>query len=858
MSEPPKAKFTSFTTTKGCLAKTFGLDEDGKLTKKRPGKISKGSYSVHNVGLARLQKGLRNLTNKQCICLGTPDHREGGSITWNKDHLKRGCPDDPIPRSADYFKFKPQPTFFLIDVDGINQPLDDIINKISMVVPGFAESGRLIVNSSSSGIHNKEGILLKDSTSAHIYLIVEDGTDIPRFMGVLFDRLWLNGLGRIMVSSSGSMLVRCIIDDAVKGPERIIYEADPVLKDGLIQNRPESEYLHGMMLDTSLLLNLTAEEQEQLKQQKDDEKDKTRPASELIGKQYDIDHVDKLIKRRNITKEHAVRVVASRKNHLLEDDDILYFDDGEFRSVGEVLTKGESYHGKSLADPLEPDYNGGSTTTARFFWNDGNPVINSFCHGGAKYRFVSADGGILLKKDKKKEKDKEENKTEIAESNKTLAMMLRRFVYMRNGNIVADLDKPQQHALMRKEEFTTAFRTLGKIFLNGNDKPVKAVDAFFDDPRRKAVVGERYYPGREKIFSDEGVNWFNPFYMPEFVYTDKRDKIGLIVDHFDYLFPEEKSRFMCWLAWTLLEPCTRVKFTPLLIARHHGTGRGFVVELIHKLLGQWNCTAVEMPTLAGQSSEGQYHNYLHNTIFCSLPEVKVAGADAFAVDDKIRSKLTEDTLPLNLKYGGNGTYPVFTNFLMMTNHMNALVLTKADRRMEIFEHFHEPKKEQYYTDLYLAIEDTEALTQVYSWLVDVKKKNEKSFNPKGRALMSKAKLRLIGGGDGNIDTWFEFYLSIVDADVVTFTAIKEAMVQMYREEVKDDNNEAVNYINEKKSQIVALVKSRCGKCLEGKQMRYGTGRVRVWAVKNLEFWVNTEDRDKIKEELDKSLEESPF
>jgi hypothetical protein len=70
--------------------------------------------------------------------------------------------------------------------------------------------------------------------------------------------------------------------------------------------------------------------------------------------------------------------------------------------VGEVLDNGLEYDKKPLADPLEPEYDGGSMTKAKFYWNDGKPSINSFAHGQIKYSFKRFQKAELPKKDARK------------------------------------------------------------------------------------------------------------------------------------------------------------------------------------------------------------------------------------------------------------------------------------------------------------------------------------------------------------------------------------------------------------------------------------------------------------------------
>lgn len=840
--------------TVGCLTKTFGI-ENGNVTKKFPGKINEGKFRTFSVTLEQFKAGLAGFKSNEAICTGTHIKEEFGKIITqrfynylkNKNDFVNAC-----PKTKEFFIYKNQPTLFLFDVDGVDKSVDEVIEILSELIHGFNDAEKLIVPSSSSGLHDETGNLVSDSTSSHIYIIIKSGTDAERFMAAVVGRLWLAGHGKIVISKAGSMLERCLIDSLVASSERIIYEANPVLLDGVTQKRPEPRLIAGNILDSTLTLDLTGGEQEDVKEIISKAKDECRGEAERAKEK----HLERLAgnivksekrKGNEITKKHALACVRAAAKGKLDDNFLLYFaHKPKPVSVGDVKAAGEEFDSKSLADPMEPTYDGGSRTKAIFYWNDGeNPIINSFAHGTARYTFVKAKG--------EKEKKSADNKTA---TDATMSMMLKRFVYMRDGNNVIDLDKPPQYAKMKKVEFMTAFLTLGDVWVN--NKPKQAIQAFFCDKRRKAVVGERYHPSEPQLYRADGVRWFNPFHMPVFALTSARDKIHLLTDHLEYLFPGgQMARFVNWLAWTVIVPGVRMKNTPLLIAKNQGTGRGYLVQLITKLLGSWNCTSTEMPVLCGVVNEGQYHNYLSNSLFCAMHEVKVSGKDAFAVDDKIRSKLTEPELNLNLKFGRNGTVPIFTNFLMMSNHMDALVLTSDDRRIDVFEHFAPAKDEDYYDELYLALDDNDFLRQVKSWLVE-KKALATEFNPTGRAYSGLAKERLIGGGGNDIEIWFKEFCNIYENEVTTFGDIVEIMTEMCREEQDKTLLEAEGYIAENSRQIMALIKETFGKCNGGKRMKIDGQKKQVWALKNLEFWVNTNDTKMIRKELKGKNEETPF
>jgi hypothetical protein len=61
-------------------------------------------------------------------------------------------------------------------------------------------------------------------------------------------------------------------------------------------------------------------------------------------------------------------------------DFMLKFDKYGWISVADVMADLPKYDGATLADPLEPYYNGGRNV-AKFYINNGKLVIHSFAHG---------------------------------------------------------------------------------------------------------------------------------------------------------------------------------------------------------------------------------------------------------------------------------------------------------------------------------------------------------------------------------------------------------------------------------------------------------------------------------------------
>ncbi len=144
------------------------------------------------------------------------------------------------------------------------------------------------------------------------------------------------------------------------------------------------------MLDTRLLADLTADEEQEYERLVKEAKEKSRPAAREKEDEYVEQQAEILIQNetaggRTLSKDQAQKIVRERKSGQLSRRDILHFDSLGQVSVEDVLTDLPKYDGQTLCDPLEPET---GPNKAKFYSNLGSnkpPIIHSFLHGGANY-----------------------------------------------------------------------------------------------------------------------------------------------------------------------------------------------------------------------------------------------------------------------------------------------------------------------------------------------------------------------------------------------------------------------------------------------------------------------------------------
>jgi hypothetical protein len=259
-------EITVFTKANGPLTKRISLEPDGTI-KSDGSACLMASGTAERVSISELS-ALARLIEKfgpnQAPTLGSlRDDLPKKVKVSTKQKLNGQVRLDIIARTGANIIYQQGPAFALLDYDrkGMTAAVAGRLEKLGgfwaallSVLPALADVARVTRRSTSSGLYRADtGERLPDSGGVHVYLIVQDATDIERFLKTLHERCWLKGLGWMVVSKAGSLLERSIIDRTVFGGERLVFEADPVLKPPLKQDKASRRpvVVEGDVLDTA-------------------------------------------------------------------------------------------------------------------------------------------------------------------------------------------------------------------------------------------------------------------------------------------------------------------------------------------------------------------------------------------------------------------------------------------------------------------------------------------------------------------------------------------------------------------------------------------------------------------------------
>ena len=147
---------------------------------------------------------------------------------------------DMIARTSDYIAYEAGcPALALIDIDTKGMPatvgagiraLGGFWPALVSVLPELSDTGRVVRKSTTTGISRADtGETLLGSNGRHIFLLVQDGADVERFLRTLHDRCWLAGFGWMMVGAGGQLLDAQHRRSHGVRAERLVFEGTPVL-----------------------------------------------------------------------------------------------------------------------------------------------------------------------------------------------------------------------------------------------------------------------------------------------------------------------------------------------------------------------------------------------------------------------------------------------------------------------------------------------------------------------------------------------------------------------------------------------------------------------------------------------------
>ena len=333
-----------------------------------------------------------NAKQRDLFTLGVPEGlRAGGSLGITTVTAGAfGC----LARNQKIMHHSGNEGWCLIDIDakdarpeiaGRLATAELVLQAVGEIIPDLQRYEYVLFPSSSNGLLYPDGSPVKRS-GWHLFIKVSRQSDIPLILTTLLARAFIAGLGWCMVTKSGELRPRGLVDLALIPTNQPIFpgsvaECAPPLS----FNKPKPIINKGVSLPTPTINEVGRGAAHRLFVD-------MANSEEIVAQSDAAATAHKQTRRQKLADDgynlqQINAMMTSQSLEELEDDDVLYFNDGSKITVGEVLDSNDAkYNGMYMRDPFEPEYGTSRAvlrTRPRQDHPHEKPVILSFAHGGS-------------------------------------------------------------------------------------------------------------------------------------------------------------------------------------------------------------------------------------------------------------------------------------------------------------------------------------------------------------------------------------------------------------------------------------------------------------------------------------------
>jgi hypothetical protein len=398
--------------------------------------------------------------------------------------------------------------------------------------------------------------------------------------------------------------------------------------------------------------------------------------------------------------------------------------------------------------------------------------------------------------------------------------MLARYVQVTRGPLIVDVSNTYRR--LRPGEFTTAYAHCKVV---GEKSVVPVTGLWAQSERRMTADCLGFHPGQPQLYDELGLRHLNLWAPPQWPPTDVAAAAPFTA-HLEYLIPDQKSRddLLDWLAHAAQEPQVRPHHHFLLVAaKHEGTGRSWIADLLVRLWGERHATAVDLHSLINDN----FNSILSGKIITAVHEVMAPPDERHGHRDRLKSLLTDATLTVNEKHLVRWTERFCARFLMFTNAENALPLSERDRRIYAIRCTDTLQNESYYRELYARLADGHFLAAVWSLL---RTRSLHDFNPGRRPPLNEMKAAVIAAGRSDEQqTAVEFALAC-PYDVISSVDLMKVVAPKLDEEPERDTRARRN--------AVTAALREAGMQTSAKKVSIDGNATRVWILKDATRWAS--------------------
>lgn len=234
-----------------------------------------------------------------------------------------------------------------------------------------------------------------------------------------------------------------------------------------------------------------------------------------------------------------------------------------------------------------------------------------------------------------------------------------------------------------------------------------------------AVYDYAYDPSQplEMFFVNRGrkfVNVYSPTY-PEPDAKNARYAGELFQQHLANLIAEAEYRRILtdFMAYMVQFPGRKIRWA-VLLQGVEGCGKTFLAAAMKAVLGREH-----VKTLSGDVVTGGWCEWAFGYQLIVVEEIRISGTNRHEMMNRMKDKVTNDTIPINEKFRSGRDVDNISNYMMFSNHYDALTLTQGDRRYFVVKSSLQTKSqvvalgEDYFSKLFNMLRDMPGALRSY-------------------------------------------------------------------------------------------------------------------------------------------------
>ncbi len=311
-----------------------------------------------------------------------------------------------------------------------------------------------------------------------------------------------------------------------------------------------------------------------------------------------------------------------------------------------------------------------------------------------------------------------------------------------------------------------------------------------------------YLPGAAEEFEFEGKSCVNLFKMwPPANGEMNPEVIETVLEHAKRRFPEDWKLLIDFLAWCVQNPGKKLAWV-MFIQGVQGDGKTYWSRMMTTVMGAANTKEIDPVAV-----KSNFTGWAEGCVFAVMEEIRLAGQNRYEIMDRTKSIFTNPRISIHRKGLDPYDAPNVTNYLLLTNHQDALPLHHDDRRYCILfsscQYKDQLEDKKYFDKLYSTLDERNSLLL---WLENWKISSnfsqfQASLDTESRDEMieiNKSELRLLLEDYlGNLPTYQEL---IYNKDIAEWlrlggyrfapTSIGKEMVNMGFERKRDSDKRA--------------------------------------------------------------------